>query len=127
MKNLAVIATALAFSLVGCSHNDNVQQLDATEFNKMIANGQVQLVDVRTSEEYAAGHIGYAINIDVQQPDFTQMATARLDKASPVYIYCRSGRRSATAAKLLVAQGYTIVNLQGGIEAWQHHKLPLTH
>lgn len=122
---MATLVTALAFSLVGCSNNEKVQQIDAAELNKIITTEQVQLVDVRTAEEYAAGHIAYATNIDVKQSDFTQQATAQLDKAKPVFLYCRTGRRSASAAKLLVAEGFTIVNLQGGIEAWQHEKLPL--
>ncbi len=120
MNKIASFVTALAFCLAGCSHSDKVQQMDAAELHQIISSQQVQLVDVRTPEEYAAGHIAYAVNIDVKQPDFTQQALAQLDKSQPVYLYCRTGRRSATAAKLLVAEGFSIVNLQGGIEAWQH-------
>ncbi len=81
------------------------------------------LLDVRTPEEYAAGHIKGAKLIPVQQ------LAAHLDevpKDRQVYVYCHSGRRSARAAKLLAAHGFTRVeNMLGGIVAWKEAGYPV--
>ena len=120
MKNIVALFTALAISLIGCLHSDKSEQIEAAALHKIISTKKVQLVDVRTAEEYATGHIGNAVNIN-----FTQQAKEQLDKRKPVYLYCRSGRRSSTAAKMLVAEGFHTINLQGGIEAWKQAKLPI--
>ena len=125
MKNIVALFTALAISLIGCLHSDKSEQIDAAALHKIISTKKVQLVDVRTAEEYATGHIEYAVNIDMKQPNFIQQAKEQLDKRKPVYLYCRSGRRSSTAAKMLVAEGFHTINLQGGIEAWKQAKLPI--
>ncbi|HMR15026.1 MAG TPA: rhodanese-like domain-containing protein, partial [Mariniflexile sp.] len=79
----------------------------------------VQLVDVRTPEEYNEAHIENAINIDVNGNNFTN-EIAKLDKSKPVYIYCRSGGRSANAANIMQQEGFKTVNdLDGGFLNWQ--------
>lgn len=75
------------------------------------------LVDVRTAEEYAAGHVPGAVNIPVDE------LSSRLDeiekhKEGEVWVICQSGGRSATAADLLAKQGYRAVNVDGGTGAW---------
>lgn len=75
------------------------------------------VIDVRTVEEYKAGHIRGAILIPV---DMLDKHFADIPKDKQVYVYCHSGRRSARAAKMLTEQGFTrIENMQGGIEAWK--------
>ena len=93
--------------------------VNVDEFQSLIADPNVQLLDVRTSEEYAEGHIAGAALVDVNDSTFVQQAMAVLDKQRPVAVYCRSGRRSARAASLLSEQGYTVTNLNGGVIAWQ--------
>ena len=88
------------------------------DFAALLDTGDVQLLDVRTPEEYAADHLVGAINIDVKQADFLRSALSRLDKSRAVAVYCRSGRRSAEAARTLVDEGFKVVNLKGGILAW---------
>ena len=95
-------------------------------FEKFVADSRVQLLDVRTAEEYAEGHLDQALNIDVNQSSFLTDATARLDKNRPVAVYCRSGKRSARAAGMLAEQGYQVVNLVGGIIAWKADGKPVT-
>jgi len=90
------------------------------EFEKAIAEPDVQLVDVRTAEEYSQGHIAGAMNIDWRSAEFADDAVRRLDKTKPIAIYCKAGRRSHAAAGKLYQMGYRhIVELQGGFEAWQ--------
>jgi len=81
------------------------------------------VLDVRTPEEYAEGHIQGAKLIPVQ---VLADHLAEVPKDKQVYVYCHSGRRSANAAKLLAAQGFTrIENMQGGITAWKEAGFPV--
>lgn len=89
------------------------------EFMNVVAQADVQLLDVRTPEEFGEGHIAGATLVDVNEDDFVERAMAVLDTQRPVAVYCRSGRRSARAARLLAAQGLTVTNLEGGVMAWQ--------
>lgn len=91
---------------------------DVDEFATMIKDGNVQLLDVRTPEEYADGHIAGAKNFNLFDSDFLSQAMKELNKNQPVAVYCRSGKRSAEAAGKLAAKGYTVTNLKGGIMAW---------
>ena len=110
------IFTALC-AIFGCTAKGFVS-VDADEFVREIAKSGVQLVDVRTAEEYANGHIPNAVNVDVYQPDFAKQI-AKLDKRQTVALYCRSGRRSKSAAEQAVKLGFKVVELDGGILSWQ--------
>lgn len=74
------------------------------------------LVDVRTPAEFADGHLEGAVNLPVESPDFAA-AVATLDPGAEYVVYCRSGRRSAIAADLMVDAGLTVVDLGGFEEA----------
>lgn len=90
------------------------------EFEQAIAEPDVQLVDVRTPEEYEQGHIVGAMNIDWKNEAFADEAGQMLDKSKTIAVYCRGGRRSHEAGNKLYKMGYThIVELQGGLEAWK--------
>ena len=93
--------------------------VNVDEFQTIIGTPDVQLLDVRTPEEYAEGHIANAVLVDVNESDFEEKAVAVLDASRSVAVYCRSGRRSARAASLLTARGYRVTNLDGGVIAWQ--------
>lgn len=110
----------------GCNCNNNITSVAAPEFEKEIKTDSVQLLDVRTPQEYADGHIVGAININVQSDDFQQMAVKELSKDKTVLVYCRSGRRSLNAADILTGLGYKVVNLKGGIIEWEEDGLPVT-
>lgn len=111
------LGALLGSALTACAQNENITSVDAKAFQSAITKDSVQLVDVRTAGEYATRHILYAVNIDVLQPDFKEKAGKMLDNSKPVYVYCRSGRRSMTAANILVGMGFKVVNLKGGIES----------
>ncbi len=80
------------------------------------------LLDVRTPEEFAGGHIEGAVNIALQS---LSQRLPELPTDRPVVIYCRSGNRSATAAHLLTRAGYHDLYDLGGIIAWQAQGLPI--
>ena len=106
--------------MTGCGQQA-FRTVDADEFEKAILTDSVQLVDVRTAEEFSEARIGSAEvkNIDMKQPDFMRRAAEELDKGKTVAVYCRSGRRSAEAAGWLAGQGYKVIDLKGGILEWQ--------
>lgn len=89
------------------------------EFQTLIANPVVQLLDVRAQDEFDEGHIAGAVLIDVNDSTFVEKCKAQLDVSRPVAVYCRSGRRSARAASLLAGQGFEVTNLAGGVMSWQ--------
>lgn len=78
----------------------------------------VILVDVRTPEEFNAGHLPSAININWYDADFTEQFS-KIDKTKTIYFYCKVGGRSIKAADRLHSLGYkNVVNLEGGYDAW---------
>jgi phage shock protein E len=79
-----------------------------------IARGST-VVDVRTADEYAAGHILGALHADVLGDQFEQRMAA-LDPTEPVYLYCASGVRSGRAAAVLEGMGFTYVVNAGGFD-----------
>lgn len=73
------------------------------------------LIDVRTPEEFADGHLKGATNIDFNGPDFAEKIS-ELDKDGEYTLYCRSGRRSGLALEAMKAAGFTKVTNAGGVE-----------
>ena len=99
------------------------QNMTPAQFAEGLRQPGAILVDVRRPEEFAAGHLPGAVNIEVTAPDFGPRV-AQLDKTKPTYVYCRSGARSATAAGQLSTAGFAQVsNLLGGVLDWPE---PLT-
>ena len=125
-KLLLSIMTLFAGCLTGCGQQ-SVKTVDADEFEKTISRDGVQLLDVRTVTEFRDGHIASdkVQNIDYRQPDFVEQADGELDKGRPVAVYCRSGRRSLDAAKMLAKRGFEVINLKGGILEWQEKGKPV--
>lgn len=121
------IALVMLLSLSSLFSCKAYSDLSVEDFAKMLsADGTAQLVDVRTTEEFAAGHLSGAVNIDWYGSDFMKNAAAALDTARPVMLYCRSGRRSAAAAAKLAKAGFKAFNLLGGYIAWTEAGLPVT-
>ncbi len=120
-----ILMTMSVTQISGCNSNDNITSVSASEFDKEIKADSVQLLDVRTPQEYADGHIDGAININVQSKDFQKLAEKELSKDSTILVYCRSGRRSLEAAKILTNLGYRVINLKGGIIEWKKNAFKL--
>lgn len=127
MKKLFFILLSL-FGLNSCvnAQDKNFSDMDVAEFSQFLTNDNVQLVDVRTPEEYSEGHIPGAKNINVFDKDFADKAKESLDISKPVAVYCRSGKRSAEAARELSEKGFIVTNLKGGIIAWKGKKQPIS-
>lgn len=123
LKGFIIVIFSTLFA--SCSSHQGIESVTADEFENALYDGHVQLLDVRSAEEYAQGHIANAENIDVQQSDFIEMAQAKLDHTNPVYVYCRSGKRSMLAAQKLVKAGFKVVNLRDGIVGWEDAGKPV--
>ncbi len=93
--------------------------LNPTEFGQRITqNTGGTILDVRTAAEFQSGHLPKAINANVMSSELVSK-TADLDKSKPVFVYCKSGARSAMACKTLSKQGFTeLYNMSGGISSW---------
>lgn len=102
------------------SKRPGLVDLGTQEFAKVIQESGVQIIDVRTAEEFATGSIPGAMNIDVKSAYFDTEAKAKLDKSKPIALYCRSGMRSKMAGERLRALGFKgkVYNLLGGYMAW---------
>jgi phage shock protein E len=94
-------------------------ELGAADFAAALKRSGTTIVDVRTPQEYAQGHLPGAVNLDVSSPDFAARIAA-LDPSAPYAVYCRSGNRSGVALEAMAEQGFTAAyHLGGGIGAWQ--------
>ena len=94
------------------------QNLSPEQFAEGLRDARAVLLDVRRPGEFAQGHLPGACNIDVQSPGFASRVL-NLDPTRPTYVYCRSGARSAGAAKQLKGAGFGhVFNLGGGILDW---------
>lgn len=123
-KNLALLFLVVltGLTLAACNQSANKGkgggELSVDEFEKQInAIPGVQLIDVRTPDEFAGGHLQGAVNADINGASFEE-EVAKLDKSKAVYVYCLSGGRSSSAANNLREKGFTSVYTMPGIMAW---------
>lgn len=91
--------------------------MNGREFKMSFENKNGVLIDVRTPDEFNAGHIEGAINLDIFNPSFRN-EIENLSKDKEYFVYCRSGNRSAQACMLMSELGLQSNNLYGGISAW---------
>ncbi|MEO5579073.1 MAG: MBL fold metallo-hydrolase [Gemmatimonadaceae bacterium] len=101
-----------------------IPQIQPLDLAQLTRGDDVTVIDVRANSEWAAGHLAAASNIAVGH------LVDRLDeipRSKPVVVHCQSGARSAIAASVLLANGFTnVANLAGGFDEWQRQKLPVT-
>ncbi len=99
--------------------------VDAQTFSELIAKENGVVLDVRTDNEFFAGHISGALHFDFYRDDFKVLLTD-LDPKTPVYVYCKSGGRSGKTANMLKGMGFSeVYNLEGGITAWENQGKPV--
>lgn len=123
IKTVYMIFFACAFSLGlwACAGKQKAEykDLSSAQFEELIKNENVQLLDVRTLAEHMEGHIPGSLNINVKdEAGFPNAVDSLLNKEQEVAVYCRSGRRSRTAADILVKKGFKVYNLDKGILNW---------
>jgi rhodanese-related sulfurtransferase len=96
-------------------------EVSPSQAQQLIESG-AQLVDVRTDDEYAAGHIPGALHVPLAD---LRSEAAGLDRENPLVVYCRSGERSGMAADAFAASGWDAHSIEGGLLQWADEGLPL--
>ena len=110
---------------IAVSAQRNGTSLDAKSFQAAIDKDDALLLDVRTPEEFAQGHIEPAANEDWLGGELLKDVSG-IDKTKPVLLYCAAGGRSAKAMEAMIDAGFTDVrDLKGGFGAWEAEKLPV--
>lgn len=94
-----------------------MKEITFNDFYQLYQNEQLSLVDVREVEEFEALHLEGAHNLPLSQLADTY---DQLDKDLLHYVICKSGMRSARACQFLAEQGYDIINVQGGMTAFEN-------
>ena len=118
----------MSFSFFGLfGQNNKFKTVDVDEFARAVSDTSYVVLDVRTPAEHAAGHIqGTHFNIDVLEDSYTEIAQKTLPKDKPVALYCRSGNRSKTAARILAEKGYEVLELGTGFRGWEAADKPVS-
>jgi thioredoxin len=113
-----IIISLLFLSCQG-QQSKSLQTVDVKTFaEKLKANENPQLLDVRTPEEFSQDHIENAVNVNWNGDDFASKAE-KYDKSKPIFVYCKVGGRSSQAASKLAELGFKeVYNLDGGIMKW---------
>lgn len=120
MKKFTILlAVLISVITLSCKGKESVITIVTTEEVQTIMQSEdVQLIDVRTPEEYQEGHILNAQNIDYNSPNF-EVNITKLDKSKPVLLYCKSGNRSGKSSQIFLEAGFKIIyDLEGGITEW---------
>ena len=118
MKKILYLLNIALFVSCGDTNSQIIENLKAEKFHQLIEKGDGIIIDVRTAQEFSSGHIIDATNIDYYANDFIdKLNIVRKDVA--IYVYCRSGGRSSSAANKMEKLGFTkVYNLLGGIGSW---------
>lgn len=124
-KNSFITAISCISILAACNSQAQQTNLTVAEFEKAIAQNNIQVLDVRTPGEYQSGHLKNALLADWNNDTEFQQRVKALDKSKPVYTYCLSGGRSSAATQFLKQNGFTAYNLSGGISAWKRDSKPV--
>lgn len=114
MKSLQRLTPVFSlFAMLGCA----TPSVSGEQAQKLVSQHGALLLDVRTPDEFNAGHIEGAMNVPVQVLD-AQLATLPAKKDQDIVVYCRSGMRSAKARSKLKAAGFTKVHDLGAMSNW---------
>lgn len=136
-----IIISLITLAMISCEisqvkkDNKPLKKIEATTSKKLLSaeafNEKINkdskgiILDVRTDEEFNEGHLKNAILINFLNDNFEEKIN-QLEKNKTIYLYCRSGNRSAKAAEILIKNGFqNIYELDGGIMAWENNRLPL--
>jgi len=118
MNKLFTVVSVVFMLVSSCSIGQNKNEIQIDAFQNKIATENYTLVDVRTAEEYANGHLEGALNIDYFSATFSE-DIGKLGFETPVLVYCRSGNRSGKSMKIMYDMGFKEVkNLIGGYKGW---------
>ena len=118
-KLITVLVLSVSTLLPVAAIQAQSPNLAVPEFEKAIAEKNIQVLDVRTPGEYQSGHLSNALQANWNDEKEFRERVKALDKTKPVYTYCLSGGRSGAAITWLKENGFTAYNLTGGINAWK--------
>lgn len=126
MKKILTALVLTAIALAGCSSaSAATEDVNVDGFAQVIEDPSIVILDVRTPEEFAQGHIAGSINIDVSNSNFVS-EVSKLDKTKTYAVYCRSGNRSEVATAEMEKLGFTsLYNMTGGAIDWSAAGYPL--
>ncbi len=114
LRLFLLLIPTLAFAADG-----KAKHVKAEEAAKLVADGTVTVVDVRTPDEYKEGHIKGAQNIDIASKDFEDQL-GKLDKSKPVLVHCQAGGRSTRSLKTFEELGFKdVIHLDEGFGGWE--------
>ena len=122
IKTIYMLFFVCVFSIGmwACSNKEEkFKNLNCNQFEMLIQDKNVQLLDVRTPAEYSEGHLPASLNLNAMDDSFASNIDGNLSKDFPVAVYCRSGKRSRKAADILVKKGFVVYNLDKGINNWK--------
>src|SRR5574344_72278 len=123
MKRSMILFALAAFipaALFGADMGGEYHKITAKEAKAMMDKGGVTVVDVRTLDEYNAGHIPGAVLVPLQMIETDALSTLK-DKNAVLLVYCRTGIRSANASRKLIEMGYAnVYDIAGGITQWPY-------
>ncbi len=126
---IRILSFIIAVIMTSCnarSANTNVELVSPEDFQtKLREDTNAYLLDVRKPVEFEAGHLKGANLLNWLDESSFKSGSEKLDKTKTIYVYCRSGRRSNEAANYLAKQGYKVVDMDGGILAWNENGLPI--
>jgi rhodanese-related sulfurtransferase len=118
---LLIFSVGLSSSIFAQVRNITVHELEP------LLDESLLLVDVRTDLEFDQGYIPGAVNINLYSKSFEQQVND-YDRNRPVYVYCRTGHRSVTAADKLISMGFREAHsLEGGMMRWQRARKPVNY
>lgn len=124
MKKYSSILLFLSCICTGCKTSNacmdkaTVTTVNACQLEQLLQRPDLLLIDVRTPEEYAQGHIYRSVNIDVKKKDFKRKIR-KYPRQKTVAVYCKGGVRSLKAADILRQNGFKVYNLEGGYLSWE--------
>lgn len=98
------------------------ESIDTAELARLLVRGDVTLIDVRETDEFAAGHVPGAVNIPMS---VLPVRVDEIPRDGAIHLICKTGARSAQVAHWLEPQGYSPVNVEGGTAAWHREGRPL--
>jgi phage shock protein E len=128
---MKALCFSFALTLASLTAQTEVKHLDAPAAQKALTAAvakpetTITILDVRTPEEFQAGHVAGAVNVDFNGKDFAA-ELAKLPKEKPYLVHCRSGGRSGKSLEVFQKLGFkSVLHLDGGILAWEAAKLPV--
>ena len=134
-KRLWIIGLSFMLGMAACTHAADgasskpvapSRKIQIEDFDRLRVTTNHVVLDVRTPEEYRAGHVPHSVNLNVHDPDFAKQLKS-LDPSKTYLVHCARGKRSALATDQMTQRGLTnVLDFTGGFELWQKSGKPVT-